>query len=133
MTFIITYLCRQGTTFHFLETESQDTISISGFNDLFAQVQCTGTGGAIVVYVEYWNTGHTDFIQGTLARCGVAIHITDSSLLNLIVGNLSVSQSLCNGFLGEIGIADTFTATRFLELESKQSLNNNNFQTSTFY
>ncbi|MNG29929.1 hypothetical protein D3C84_1154400 [compost metagenome] len=72
----------QGTGLHLLEAQGQGAFHRTAFHGLARQEQGAGTGRAVVVDVDDRDTAQADFVQGRLARSGVAIHVTDIGLLH---------------------------------------------------
>ncbi|MNN50115.1 hypothetical protein D3C81_1646880 [compost metagenome] len=73
----------QRARVHLFETEGQGAVHRAALYRLARQEQGGGTGGTVVVDVEYRNAGHADAVQGFLAAGGVAVAIAGIGLLDI--------------------------------------------------
>src|SRR3546814_13867472 len=69
--------CARG---HLFETEREHAIGSAGGNGLPCQEQRARACRTIIVEVDDWDSGDTDFIKRRLAARGIAIDVTDIGL-----------------------------------------------------
>ncbi|MNT06206.1 hypothetical protein D3C72_1408620 [compost metagenome] len=97
----------QGAGLHLLEAQGQGALHRPAFHGLASQVQGSGTRGAVVVDVHYRYAAHAHFVECRLAAGGIAIDISDISLLNQVIVQSCVFQCLASGFSAHFDIRPT--------------------------
>lgn len=83
----------QGSGQHLFEAASQNTVGISGFNDLLAEINSTRARCACVVDIVDRDTSHSNLIESTLPAACASIKEADSCLLDISVFQPTVLES----------------------------------------
>lgn len=96
----------EGAGVHLLETDDEDTVSAAVGDDITADVQAGGAGGAVVVDVVDGDLGHAELVEDTLAAGGVTVTVAGNTLVNIVVADLGVKHGLDTGLETELGVVN---------------------------
>ncbi|MDT4838661.1 hypothetical protein FQZ97_724230 [compost metagenome] len=95
----------QGAGLHLLEAQRQGAIDLAALHGGTGQVQGSGAGGAVVVDVDYRDTGAAHFVESGLAAGGVTVYVAGERHLYLVVAQAGILQRQAHGFGAHVGVA----------------------------
>lgn len=106
---------RQRAALHLLESKRQNAFRVAALDDLLAEVESSGTGGAIVVNVVNGTSVESDLVDRPLTAGRVAVHVSNADGLHVLVGYTRVLQGLGHRLLRHLRIIEVLPAAGFLE------------------
>src|ERR1019366_4073498 len=100
---------------HLLEAERHHAVRDAALDELLGHEQRGRSGRAVVVDIVDWDAGHPESVERALAASRFSVTVADHRLLDVLVGDPGVLQSLGAGLLRHVGIVPS-PRTRLLEL-----------------
>ncbi len=114
----------QRSLLHLLEAEREHAFGEPTFDELARHEQSRRAGRAVVVDVVDRDPGKAELIDRALAAGRLAVYVTDARLLDLLVVDLGVGQSVGDRLLGHVRVVP-FLGLGLLELGHADSDNEN--------
>jgi hypothetical protein len=96
----------EGAGVHLLEADDEDAVRAAVGDDVAADVQAGGAGGAVVVDVVDGDLGHAELVEDALAAGGVAVAVAGDTLVNIVVADMGVEHGLDTGLETELGVVN---------------------------
>jgi len=96
----------QTSWIHLLETNNHYTVSASVANDIAGEVQACRASRAVIINIIDWDLGHAELVEHSLPAGGVSVAIAGDSLVDIVVGDLGVQQSLNASFKAKFCVID---------------------------
>lgn len=71
-----------------------------------SEMKTSGTSRAVVIDIVYWDRGHAKLVEHSLSTGRVAITVAGHTLVNIVVVDLGIEQSLDSSFVAELCIVN---------------------------
>lgn len=94
----------QATSHHLLEAHNHDAVGSTARDEGTGHGQTSAASGAVVVDVVDGNLGHAKLVKDTLTAGAVAVAVAGDALVDIVVVDLSVEESLYTSFESELSV-----------------------------